>query len=273
LNPLKPQPHGEPGASAASQAGGSVAVSRAFTLIELLVTIGIVAIPAGLLLTAVARTKQTALKAACMSNLKQLQAAWQMYADDFRGFCVANSSHAVDGIYRGYPDTWAGENNAVVDPDDTRLAQGLLVRLRFVDATDLFRCPADRSRVGNRPRTRGYSMDNEFAEHTNAYTIPFYRLDEAANPAQSYGFADESEETIDDGHLLVWRPPSKRWSNLPADRHARGAVLSFADGHVEYWRWKTSKGAASLAARAPEGAHGADLEDLRRLQSALRKRP
>ena len=28
------------------------------------------------------------------------------------------------------------------------------------------------------------------------------------------------------------------WYNLPASRHNRGCVLSFADGHVEYWKWK-----------------------------------
>jgi prepilin-type processing-associated H-X9-DG protein len=25
---------------------------------------------------------------------------------------------------------------------------------------------------------------------------------------------------------------------MPANRHTQGANLSFADGHVEYWRWQ-----------------------------------
>ena len=53
-----------------------------FTLIELLVDISIIAILASLLLPALGRTKSAGQQKACLSNLKELNVAVQLYAID-----------------------------------------------------------------------------------------------------------------------------------------------------------------------------------------------
>ena len=70
----------------------------AFTLIELLVVISIAAVLIGLLLLVLKKTKETARRVRCLSNLRQISNGFHVYANEYNGhFPLANPETSSGG--------------------------------------------------------------------------------------------------------------------------------------------------------------------------------
>ena len=234
-----------------------------FTLIELLVVIAIIAILAALLLPALARAKAAGQAAACLNNYKQLQLCWQMYADDNGDRLVPN--HA-SGASFARAAVWADsycwlQGNAYTDVNTSNISTGPL--FVYNKSPGIYKCPGDRSTVrdqGQIPRSRSVSMNVYMNwDDTGGSYAPYCwkKLSAIVNPgpAAASVFVDEHENSISQSgffvnnpnKLLIFGMPLWTWITFPATRHNNGATLSFADGHVEKWRWREGNTAAISA--------------------------
>jgi prepilin-type processing-associated H-X9-DG protein/prepilin-type N-terminal cleavage/methylation domain-containing protein len=259
-----------------------------FTLIELLIVIVIIVLLFALLQPVLSRAKAEAREVACLNNLRQLQTCAKLYSMDYDGFLPPNRN-----VYNlGTQTPSAGFSNdmtwcAGLAPYDTtteNIEHGVL--FTYNKSTDIYRCPSDMSRVRtedgkilNLRRTRSYNMSqsiNGLPYSDNSISLPsFAKESDIDNPSpfELLFFVDVHENSILDSHFGIpprnWRfgEESYRWWDLPAGRHSQGGNISFADGHVEHWRWVTPKIFTELGQLVKEDG---EIHDFLRVQRGVK---
>jgi len=260
----------------------------AFTLIELLIVIAVIAILASLLLPAFKDARSKAATTQCLSNLRQLTLGCLVYASDAEDSLPYNMGE--DEIRRAVArQEYLNWNSTIMswelDSDNTNTA--LLTRggigPELSGAPQVYRCPSDtavsdiQAAAGWSMRVRSYSMNamvgdageitRSGANLNNPDYQQFFRLSQVPNSSRIFLLVEEHPDSIRDGYFLnklgglEWK-----WNDLPASYHNGAANFTYADGHVEPYRWRYSltkppprPDEANLPFRVPEN----EREDFR----------
>ncbi|MHB1000998.1 MAG: prepilin-type N-terminal cleavage/methylation domain-containing protein [Armatimonadota bacterium] len=210
-----------------------------FTLIELLVVIAIIAILAAILFPVFAQVKNKARQTGCLSNLKQLGIAIQMYTTDNESYPMSSSPSSVSPRTRwaDYIQPYIKNTSVFICPD---VRESNILTKTFAHNTSI--------------RYGGYGYNYQYLGNSRIVPpmLPFTAAESMiTTPAETVAISDTDGVLsaagipTGEGVYIIDPPlPSMRGSGkpsgyyeatraIPAERHNGMINIAFADGHAK----------------------------------------
>ncbi|MFN3651589.1 MAG: prepilin-type N-terminal cleavage/methylation domain-containing protein [Armatimonadota bacterium] len=220
-------------------------IRRGFTLIELLVVIAIIAILAAILFPVFAQARDKARSTACLSNMRQLGSALQMYLQDY------DETFHKGANMRGMPAmNGFGANSKIDGWDNWPWFYG-----PYVKNVGVFDCPTSPDDTYELTRTN-WGNDGNYAYNYSGLTrdegTPPRILAELDDPSGTFVFFDSGDTQVRAGNndwpglleeldlnLTCGENRFSRYTKESALRHAGRLNMVYADGHAKNIDWRT----------------------------------
>lgn len=205
---------------------------RGFTLIELLVVIAIIAILAAILFPVFAQAREKARSISCLSNMKQIGTAEQMYVQDYDELTFFRASATA-------PSPWRS-NAVITDPNQRTLASWWNLLMPYIKSNAIFTCPSDAGPTLSKDLNLSLTIKRSYIALSTAESLSLAQVD---YPVDTMIITEKWNQDYTGVRTDSWIEPfngdfSPDVTNTQrmftaGNRHTNNVNAAFLDGHAK----------------------------------------